>query len=197
MALDGEGETTLASGALLSPSFELGLRHDGGDDSSGLGVEIGGGAEYAAGRLRLAGDVRALAANAGYDEWGVGLAARYAPAAGGRGWSFRLAPSWGETQSGVERLWERGAPEPGAETRAPAATARLETELGYGLASPFGPGLLQLTAGSLLTEGGGVSAGLTGAVALGAARLGLEIEVFHSETEAAERRAMVRGELRF
>lgn len=45
LALDGEGSTTLASGARLSPRFELGLRHDGGDGSSG--VEVGGGAKYA------------------------------------------------------------------------------------------------------------------------------------------------------
>ena len=196
LALDGEGETALASGARLSPRFELGLRHDGGAGASGLGVELGGGLEYAADGLRLAAGARALVANADYDEWGVSLTGLYAPA-DGRGLSFRVLPSWGETESGAARLWERGAPNRDGEARTPEPKARLETELGYGLASPFGRGLLQLTAGSTLIEDDGMSCRLAGMVELAGASWGLELEARYPEAGTAEHRAMVRGDLRF
>ena len=196
LALDGEGETALASGARLSPRFELGLRHDGGDGSSGLGVELGGGVEYAADGLRLSAGARALVANDDYDEWGVNLTGLYAPA-DDRGLSFRVLPSWGEAESGAERLWARGAPNLDGEARTPAPKARLETELGYGLASPFGRGLLKLTAGSTLAEDDGVSCRLAGMVDLAGASWGLELETYHPEAGAAEHRMMVRGDLRF
>ena len=196
LALDGEGETALASGARLSPRFELGLRHDGGTGASGLGVELGGGLEYAADGLRLAAGVRALVANADYDEWGVSLTGLYAPA-DGRGLSFRVLPSWGEAESGAEQLWERGAPNRDGEARTPEPKARLETELGYGLASPFGRGLLQLTAGSTLIEDDGMSCRLAGMVELAGASWGLELEARYPEAGAAEHQAMVRGDLRF
>lgn len=73
----------------------------------------------------------------------------------------------------------------------------MESELGYGLASPFGRGLLQLTAGSVLAEDDGVSCHLAGMVELAGARWGLELETRYPETGTAEYQAMVRGELRF
>ena len=36
----------LASGGSLTPSFEVGLRHDGGDGATGTGLELGGGLRY-------------------------------------------------------------------------------------------------------------------------------------------------------
>ena len=196
LALDGEGETALTSGARLSPRFELGLRHDGGDGSRGLGVELGGGVEYAADGLRLSAGARALVGNDSYDEWGVNLTGLYTPA-DDRGLSFRMLPSWGEAQSDAEQLWERGAPNLDGEAQAPDPKARLETELGYGLASPFGRGLLKLTAGSTLIEDRGANYRLAGMVDLAGASWGLEFEARHPEIGAAERRAMVRGDLRF
>lgn len=195
--LDVEGETDAGAGARLLPRFELGLRHDGGDGSSGLGVEVGGGLGYAAEGLQLSGEARVLLANSDYDEWGVSLEALYAPAADGRGLSLSLLPSWGEAESGADRLWEQGAPNLEGEARAPEPRARLEAELGYGLASPFGRGLLKWTAGAALAEDDGIGGRLASKVELGEASFGLEVEVRYPETGAAERRAMVRGELRF
>ncbi len=46
LALEGSHERTLASGGSLTPSLELGLRHDGGGGITGTGIEIGGSLRY-------------------------------------------------------------------------------------------------------------------------------------------------------
>ncbi len=198
LALEARRDRALASGARLSPRFELGLRHDGGDGETGAGVELGGGAEYASGRLTASGGARALAANSDYDEWGADLALAYAPGAGGRGFSFRLAPSWGAVQSGAQKLWEQGAPGLSGAADESDPGGRLEAELGYGLKSPWSRGLLRLTLGGEAVEDAGAACRLKGAVALDAtATLGLELEVRDPPSGGAERSLMVTGELRF
>ena len=198
LALEARRERTLASGARLSPRFELGLRHDGGDGETGAGVELGGGAEYVSGRLTASGGARALVANSDYDEWGADLALAYAPGAGGQGFSFRLAPSWGAAQSGTQELWEQGASRSNGTADESDPGARLEAELGYGLKSPWSRGLLTLTLAGEAVEDAGAACRLKGAVALDAtASLGLELEVRDPPSGAAERSLMVTGELRF
>ncbi len=178
LALEARRDRVLASGARLSPRFELGLRHDGGDGETGAGVELGGGAEYASGRLTASGGARVLAANSDYDEWGADLALAYAPGADGRGFSFRLAPSWGTARSGAQKLWERGAPGLNGTADESDPGARLEAELGYGLKSPWSRGLLTLTLGGEAGGDAGAACRLKGAVALDAtASLGLELAV--------------------
>ncbi len=198
LALEARRDRALASGARLSPRFELGLRHDGGDGETGAGVELGGGAEYASGRLSASGGARALVANSDYDEWGADLALAYAPGADGRGFSFRLAPSWGAAQSGGQKLWEQGAPGLNGAAEEPDSSARLEAELGYGLKSPWSRGLLTLTLGGEAGEDAGAACRLKGAVALDAtATLGLELEVRDPPSGGAERSLMATAELRF
>ena len=46
-ALGGARAFALGGGAVVTPSLELGLRHDGGDAETGTGVEVGGGVRYA------------------------------------------------------------------------------------------------------------------------------------------------------
>ena len=198
LALEARRERTLASGARLSPRFELGLRHDGGDGETGAGVELGGGAEYAAGRLTASGGARALVANSDYDEWGADLALAYAPGAGGRGFSFRLSPSWGAVQSGAQKLWEQGASGLSGAADEADLGGRLEAELGYGLKSPWSRGLLRLTLGGEAGEDADAACRLKGAVALDAsATLGLELEVRDPPSGGAERSLMATAELRF
>ncbi len=198
LALEARRERTLASGARLSPRFELGLRHDGGDGETGAGVELGGGAEYASGRLTASGGARALVANSDYDEWGADLALAYAPGADGRGFSFRLAPSWGTAQSGAQKLWEQGAPGLNGAAEELDPGARLAAELGYGLKSPWSRGLLRLTLGGETVEDADAACRLKGAVALDAsATLGLELEVRDPPSGGAERSLMATAELRF
>ena len=198
LALEARRERTLASGARLSPRFELGLRHDGGDGETGAGLELGGGAEYVSGRLRLAGGARALAANSDYDEWGAEAALEYAPGADGRGLTLRLAPSWGAAQSGAAQLWEQGAPGLDGTAAEPDLGGRLAAELGYGLKSPWSRGLLTLALGGELGEDEGVAARLSGRVALdGTSALGLELKLREPKSGGTEHSLMLTGELRF
>ena len=145
LALEGSHEQALASGSSLTPSLELGLRHDGGDGITGTGIEIGGSLRYrdpAAG-LTIEGNGRVLAGQSEYREWGLGGSLRLDPGAEGRGLSFSLAPAWGDTASGVDRLWDQDV----AELASDDGTAndnvpqmRLDGELGYGFGALGGQG---------------------------------------------------------
>ena len=122
----------LSSGASLIPWGEVGLRHDGGDGEIGAGLELGGGLRHQnpeAG-VTVEGHGRWLLIHRGtLREWGVGGLVRFAPKAGGRGPSVSLMPTWGDSASGVQQLWERGATDPHLHS---APGARLDAEFGYG-----------------------------------------------------------------
>ena len=149
LALEGAHERRLASGSVLTPMLELGVRHDGGDGETGVGVEVGGGLRYADTDAGLSSEVRvrALAAHQGaLDEWGVSGTVRYAPGASGRGVSFSVSSSLGAPGSGTERLWEQGlGDDPLAvveDDKATPSALRLESELGYGFSAMGGAGVL-------------------------------------------------------
>ena len=148
LALEGSHERALAWGGSLTPSLELGLRHDGGDGLTGGGVEIGGGLRYrdpAAG-LTVEGGGRVLTGQDEYREWGLGGSLRLDPGAGGRGLSFSLFPAWGVTASGVNRLWDQDVAELAAANDRAAddnvPQMRLDSEVGYGFGAFAGQGLL-------------------------------------------------------
>ena len=128
-------ERALAAGASLIPWGEVGLRHDGGDGETGAGMEVGGGIRHLnpeAG-LTVEGHGRWLSMHRGtLREWGFGGLIRFAPKSGGRGPSASLMPAWGDSASGVQQLWERGAADPYMHS---APGVRLDAEFGYG----FGP----------------------------------------------------------
>ena len=145
VVLSGSGSGTGGeSGATLTPSFELGLRLDGGDAETGLGADLGGGVAFADSKNGLALDMKArgLVAHeaSGFREWGASLAASWDPRPEtDRGLSLSLAQSWGASPSGgMDALLSR-------ETLAGLAandedggagfeaSSRLEGELGYGL----------------------------------------------------------------
>ena len=142
LALEGGRAFDMGDGAVLRPSLELGLRHDGGDAETGTGVEIGGGVSYAdaASGLSVEAKARMLVAHADadYREWGATASVRLAPGERGRGLSFSLSPTLGATGSATDRLWgarDAGGLAPvGAEFE---ASRGLDAELGYGL-SLFG-----------------------------------------------------------
>ena len=147
LAMEGSHERPLASGGSLTPSFEVGLRHDGGDGATGTGLELGGGLRYMdpAWGLTIEGRGRVLSSyDDTYKEWGASGLLRLGPGAAGQGLSLSLVPSYGQTASGVQRLWDQGLPQ-GPTQGAPttqALTGRLEAEVGYGLAAFAGQGLL-------------------------------------------------------
>ena len=123
---EGAREFSLG-GASLTPSVELGMRLDGGDGEKAAGLELGGGVEYAHPGLDLGAELagRVLVAR-GNREWSVGGTLRLAPASG-LGLSLRVAPSYGEAGRGSRQRI------PGPDR--PLPVARLETEMGYGLAA--------------------------------------------------------------
>ena len=157
LVAQGERDFVLAEQGRLTPSAELGLRHDGGDAETGMGVEFGAGLRYMVGSFTIEARARTLVAHeaSGYEEWGASAAVGLTPGASGRGLSLSIAPTWGRTGSASERLWsarDAGELEGGGGFE---ADGRIEAQLGYGFALPHDRGLLTpygaLTLGS---EGG-------------------------------------------
>ena len=144
----------------LRVSAEAGLRHDGGDADTGVGLEFGGGVRYAGPGYILSGSANGLMVHGerGFKEWGATGSIRIDPGALGRGLSFTVAPTWGAAQGGapggMERLQShRETPGAGPE-RGFKPEGRLEAEIGYGLRGPHGAGLLTPHAGLSLSGRG-------------------------------------------
>ena len=203
VAAEGARAFALSGGAAFTPSVELGMRLDGGDGETGAGMELGGGLDYAHPALGLSADVagRVLLAHEGATEdWSVGGAVRLEPATG-LGLSLRLAPSYGDTGSGLSRLWEggvagSGAGATGAGTTGASPAARLDTEMGYGLAAFAG--VLTPYGGLGLSEGGTRGYRLGARFLLGPAfELDLEGERRESRTERPGYGLMLRGRVRW
>ena len=137
------GSRSGEGGASVTPSFEIGLRHDGGDAETGLGAELGGGLAFAgpASGLSLDLDARGLVAHRASDfsEWGASASFGWDPRpATDRGLALSLTRSWGAAPSGgVNALLTRetlaglAANDDGGGFR---TAGRLEGEIGYGIA---------------------------------------------------------------
>ena len=154
-----EGARTWEAGAgSITPSVEVGVRHDGGDAETGTGVELGGGLRYEGAGVSIEGAVRTLIAHedSGYEEWGAFGSIRIDPGTSGRGVSFTLAPSWGNASSGMDQIWSpHGAHELSRDEEF-EARSRLQGEIGYGLtARAQSPGVLTPYAGMTLGDSGG------------------------------------------
>ena len=132
--LEGSGSMPL-SGGVLRPTLEAGLRYDGGDAETGAGVEVGGGLGYVAGRLAVQLNGRVLLAHedTGYEEWGLSGSVAYRSNGDGRGLSVNLGSAWGDTGSGVQRLWALDNARGLAPRAAMNAAQRFQAEFGYGL----------------------------------------------------------------
>ena len=130
-----EGSRTVSVGArTLTPTVELGLRHDAGDAETGTGVEIGAGLRFDDPSRGLSIDikVRGLIAHqdAGYREWGASAAIRLDPGTPGQGLMVTLTPAWGDVANGTERLWAQpGQDRIAGRNRNPAG--RMDAELSY------------------------------------------------------------------
>ena len=86
LVLEGSRGFTWTEGRRLTPTVELGLRHDWGDAETGFGLEVGGRVQYAdpGHGLTIDAAVRGLLAHedSAYQEWGASGTVRVAP--GGR-----------------------------------------------------------------------------------------------------------------
>ena len=159
VVLEGSRAVTWADGRSLTPTLELGVRHDWGDAETGFGLELGGRVQYAdpALGLTIEGTVRGLLAHEDehYQEWGASGTVRLAPGPAGRGLALTLAPTWGVTASGVDGLWARQTTQGLAPQGTQATPAgQLAADVGYGFAA-FDTGLLTPYAGTVLAAGAG------------------------------------------
>ena len=196
--LEGERAFDMGGGATLTPSAEVGLRHDAGDAETGTGLEMGAGLSYAAGPLTVEGQVRMLVAHQdrGYEEWGASGAIRITPSASGHGLTLTIAPEWGRTGSATEQLWS--APDATAlgTDRVFEGDARLALDAGYGVG--VGHGVLTPYAGLTLGDAGSrtVRTGMRWQVTPDAV-LGLEATRQTSDAAEAANEARLRAALRF
>ena len=187
-----------AGGGSLTPWGEVGVRHDGGDGETGAGLELGGGLRYrnpAAG-WSTEGFGRWLAVHQGArQEWGFGARIRYAPRSSRYGPSVTVAPSWGDTTNGMQRLWEISAADP-AMLDAPAT--RLDTRFGYGISALQGRGVLTPYTAVGLARGQGRRYRMGGRMAVGrSAAISLETERRTRPTGKSYNGVRVRGVIRF
>ncbi len=196
MILEGSRTHTLADGAQLEPSLEVGVRHDGGDGETGFWAELGGGVRYSnpVMGLTLEGRARTLVGRDSYGEWGVNGLIRL-ERGNGRGLSFNLSPGYGETGSGTQRLWQQGVHDKIDGER--DYGARMDLRLGYGLPAFGGRGLL--TPYSEVTFGDSARNYRLGMEwELGALfELNLTGERHESSDGAADHAIMLKGEVRF
>ena len=188
LAAEGSRGYALAGGASLTPTLEAGVRWDGGDGATGMGLEAGGRLSWTdpARGLTVEAEGRALLAHdSDVEEWGASGSMRLDPDADGLGLSFQLLPSWGASGSGVARLWDEGVaagPADGGDG------ARLETDLGYGLPALGGHGTATPYAGFGLAQGGerAMRAGVRLDLGTGF-DLGVEAERRENATDAGHR----------
>ena len=173
-----EGSRTYdTGGGKLTPTLEIGVRHDGGDAETGTGLEAGAGLRYAGANVTIEGNVHTLIAHeeSGYEEWGASGSVRVDPGASGRGPSFSLTPSWGAPSSGTDRLWslrDASALSPDGEFEG-QTESRLDAELGYGLSLGNARGVVTPFAGMTFGDGRNVRTGARWQVSRDAA-LGIE-----------------------
>ena len=71
--LEGSGSMPMATGGVLKPTLEAGLRYDDGDAETGAGLEIGAGLGYAAGALAVEVEGADVARPRGHRVRGMGL----------------------------------------------------------------------------------------------------------------------------
>ncbi len=135
-----EGSRTYSSGGRVSltPSVEVGLRHDGGDAETGAGMDVGAGLIGSDASTGLAVDVRVrtlvVHQAEGFREQGMALSLSYNPTPSTPlGFTARVAPSWGgQATRGSEALWRRETMA-GMAHGSFAQGSRLDGEVGYGL----------------------------------------------------------------
>ena len=122
----------------LTPSIEVGIRHDGGDAQTGAGIDAGAGLVAADQATGLAIDIRVrrlLVHRAeGFRERGVAVGLSWnPPPSTPLGFTARLAPSWGADTTGApDSLWGRETMA-GMARGGPSQGARIDGEIGYGL----------------------------------------------------------------
>ncbi len=198
LSLEASHDRRLASGSSVVPSLEVGLRYDDGDGVTGAGAELGGKLRYhdPAYGLTVEGRARVLVTHRDdYEEWGVGGLVRVDPGGDGRGLSLDVAPTWGELESGHQRLYDQGAVDLEARDGEPAVS--LDAEIGYGWGTSGGRGLFTPYGGLTLSGADEQRYRLGGRFELGRS-FDLSLEGERRETGAtADHSLMLRARMQF
>ena len=200
LRLTGVGRLPLEyeSGAMLTPSLDVALRSDSGDGTTGSGLELGINLDYASGNgfLTLAGGFRTMLTTVGdYEESGTHLLVRLTPGSGGRGLSFTLSPSQGETSSESARLWS-GDLSALASGGALEPEERMGTEVGYGL-SLSGGGLVLTPYSGGEWRSSGARTVFAGARLAGGGNASLSLRTERGGGVAADSRTVLSGTVSF
>ncbi|MYD46217.1 MAG: hypothetical protein F4W92_07695 [Gammaproteobacteria bacterium] len=98
VSFKGLYERKLKSEAVITPSIEAGWRIDGGDGTTGNGLEVGAGLGYSAGRLVLKLNSQTLLTHSDVDDfedWSFRGMIAFQPSSDGHGLSMSLGSSWG------------------------------------------------------------------------------------------------------
>ena len=139
LALDGSWRFVLEGGPSLTPSLELGVRHDGGDAETGFGVDIGGGLAFADPKRGLIFDVsaRTLVAHEapGFRELGITAALSFDPLPStDRGLTMSLRHTLGAASTDGAGALMRRETLAGLGADDDSDARRLELTAGYGIA---------------------------------------------------------------
>ena len=186
---------------LLTPWAELGLRHDGGDGETGVGLEMSGGLRYRdterGWNAEAYGRWLAVHADALPEEQGYGFRLRYDPDTLGFGPWASLGQTWGQPSTVLPGLWEDGAGGLVAHAH-DLLGRRLDLELGYGL--PAYGGRASLTPYSAVSLGASDARDYRLGVRLmtsSSALLSLETERRERPSVPADHRIMLRAIARY
>ena len=145
LGLEGTLPVRLADGSVLTPGFEIGVRHDGGDAETGYGADIGANLAWTDARRGLSAELRGrglLSHEAkGFRERGLSGSFSWDPVAGERGPRLSLTQTVGGAPSGgAEALLGRGTLEGLAANdngggKDDLKNRRQELKFGYGFAA--------------------------------------------------------------
>ena len=201
LALETSYSRSVGGGGVLTPSFEIGVRNDGGDADQGRGVEMGVGLRYTDSdrglRIEFAGRSLLTHQASGFEEWGGSGAVTLDPGKSGRGFALGLRSSWGAFHGGVQQLLSQGRMvDPGGRFGLHQG-GRVEAEAGYGLGRAAGRVLVSPFGVVMLAEEGARGFG-AGARLDFARMLSLSVEVSRrrSVREEPEDAVLLLGTLR-
>ena len=161
LKLDGSWGLPLKNKAQLTPSLEIGSRHDGGDAENGFGLDFGGGLAYSGPARYFAAELNGrwllVHEDEDFREWGVSGSLRYDPRPSSElGLSLAVTPSVGApAKGGADALFRQGLPAEPAANDNSVPGLRLTSEMDYGFRALGGAAVQTPWAGMSLTESGG------------------------------------------
>ena len=159
LSLESTNSITRDNGARTDRKVELGIRHDGGDGTTGSGIELALGLRHVdASGLSVEGKIRGLLGHSSdINEWGISGTIKQSAGTDGQGFSFAISPGYGDDASDLQNLWEHAdgnaTGNDDATNRARDYSARLDARVGYGMNgfTALGSGSGLLTPYSALT----------------------------------------------